>query len=59
MSLKFQEELGPLSKDQIKKMNSLKSELWKILDDEELYYHKRCRETWLLKADNNTNFFIR
>jgi hypothetical protein len=45
MNLKMMEELGPLTEDQIKLRNSLKAELWKILDHEELYWHKRCHET--------------
>jgi hypothetical protein len=33
--------------------------LFTILDEEELYWFKRCNETWLLKGDNNTEFFHR
>jgi hypothetical protein len=36
----------------------LKTELLQILDEEELFWFKRCHETWLLKGDGNTEFFI-
>jgi hypothetical protein len=35
----------------------MKTELLQILDEEELYWFKRCQENWLLKGDNNTDFF--
>jgi hypothetical protein len=57
MVLENLEEVAPLTEEQVKLRNALKTELWKILDDEEMYWHKRCLETWLLKGDNNTNFF--
>jgi hypothetical protein len=44
---------------QIRRKNELKAELIKILDNEELYWYKRCHENWLLKGDNNTEFFHR
>jgi hypothetical protein len=43
----------------IRLRNSLRAELMKILDDEELYWYKRCHEIWLLKGENNTEFFHR
>jgi hypothetical protein len=32
----------------------IQAELLKILEEEELYWHKRSNENWLLKGDNNT-----
>jgi DNA-binding transcriptional MerR regulator len=34
-------------------------QLMQILDEEELFWFKRCHETWLLKGDGNTEFFHR
>ena len=53
------EETNPLSEFQLKKRCDLQVELLKILEDEELYWFKRSHETWLLKGDNNTEFFNR
>jgi hypothetical protein len=53
------EEVNPLTGDQIRMRNTLREELLKINDEEESYWHKRCHETWLLKEDNNTEFFYR
>jgi hypothetical protein len=53
------DDVRTLSSDQIRKGGILKAELLKILDEEELYWFKRCHETWLLKVDNNTDFFHR
>jgi hypothetical protein len=52
------EELGDLSCDQMRLRAQLKTELLQILDEEELFWFKRCHETWLLKGDGNTEFFI-
>jgi hypothetical protein len=30
----------------------------KMLEDEELYWHKRSHEKWLHEGDNNTKFSI-
>jgi hypothetical protein len=57
MPLEEMEEINPVNMDQIRRRNELKAELMKILDNEELYWYKRCHETWLLKGDNNTQFF--
>jgi hypothetical protein len=51
------EEINMLDGDQIRKKSLLMSELLKML--EELYWFKRCYENWLLKGDNNTEFFHR
>jgi hypothetical protein len=31
--------------------------LLKLAEEEELYWHKRSNENWLLQGDNNTYFF--
>jgi CelD/BcsL family acetyltransferase involved in cellulose biosynthesis len=53
------EESGPLNFDQIKHRIDLKVELLHILDEEELFWFKKCHEAWLFKGDNNTEFFHR
>jgi hypothetical protein len=53
------EEYGPLNLSQIEKKVGLTSELLHVLEDEELYWYKRNHENWLLKGDNNTEYFHR
>jgi hypothetical protein len=57
MELEKKEECSPLTVEQAKERLDLKIELLQILDEEELYWLKRCYETCLLKGDNNTKFF--
>jgi hypothetical protein len=57
--LEEMEESSPLQDDMIRCRMQVKLELFTILDEEELYWFKRCNETWLLKGDNNTEFFHR
>jgi hypothetical protein len=59
MHLEILEESSNLTSDQIGLRNSLRAELLKILDEEEIYWYKRSHENWLLKVDNNTTFFHR
>jgi hypothetical protein len=35
----------------------IQAELSRLLEEEELYSHKRSNENWLLKGDNNTDYF--
>jgi hypothetical protein len=51
------EENGTLSEEQSKRKIEMKTELFDILENEELYWYRRSHETWLLKEDNNTGFF--
>jgi exonuclease III len=53
------EEVNTLSHAQQRGKVELKSELLHILEEEELYWFKRSRENWLLKGDNNTEYFHR
>jgi hypothetical protein len=54
MELEGMEEKCTLNMDKISARINLKVELLNILDEEELFWYKRCHETWLLKGDNNT-----
>jgi hypothetical protein len=55
--LEIIEENGSLSDDQIKSRIDLKVELFLILEEEELYWYKRSHANWLLKGDNNNEYF--
>jgi hypothetical protein len=59
MHLEILEESSNVISDQIGIRNSLRAELLKFLDEEEIYWYKRSHENWLLKGDNNTAFFHR
>jgi hypothetical protein len=37
----------------------LLTELHRLLDEEELFWYRRCHETWPLKGDNKTKCFYR
>jgi hypothetical protein len=56
--LEFLEENSDLSHDQLKRKSEIQSLLFKMYADEEMYWFQRSNETWLLKGDNNTAFFI-
>jgi hypothetical protein len=57
-TLELLEEQGALSEIQVKRKIELIVEFFHLMEEEELYWFKRCHETWLLKGDNNTAFFI-
>jgi hypothetical protein len=57
--LELMKESCCLNEDQITLRIGMKIELLQILDEEELYWFKRCHENWLLKGDNNTKNFHR
>jgi hypothetical protein len=59
MRFEEMEEAGPISTEQISEKIDIKIELMNILDEEEVYWFRRCQENWLLKGDNNTEFFHR
>jgi hypothetical protein len=47
-----------LSYEQTKRKVELGTLIMKMLEDEELYWHKRSHEKWLHEGDNNTKFSI-
>jgi hypothetical protein len=51
------EETMNLSFDQAKRKSKIQEEPMIIYENEEAFWSQRSREQWLLKADNNTNFF--
>jgi hypothetical protein len=55
--LEKKEEEGMLSSVLLDRKTFIQSEMMKILEEEELYWHKRSNENWLLKGDNNTSYF--
>jgi hypothetical protein len=57
MQLEIMEEINTLIEQQVRKRMLLNAELMKILDEEEAYWFKRGHESFLLKGDNNTDFF--
>lgn len=57
--LEKEEEKGPLTYAKLNARVHMISELMKILEEEELYWHKRTSETWLHKGDNNIEYFHR
>jgi hypothetical protein len=59
LDLEILEEKGALDDDQHRKKVEMTIELHQILENEQLYWYKRSHETWLLKGDNNIEFFHR
>jgi hypothetical protein len=53
------EETMILSFDQSKRKSKIQEELMLIYENEEAFWSQRSREQWLLKGDNNTEFFHR
>ena len=51
------EENGPLDPETYEKRTILCVELYEILAEEELFWLQHSNERWLLKGDNNTDFF--
>ena len=51
------EELSCLSTKNLDKKTFIQTELQKIQEEEEEYWHKRSNLNWLLKGDNNTDYF--
>lgn len=51
------EEIQNLTAEQLARRGQLQSGLATLLEEKEEYWHKRSNETWLLKGDNNTEFF--
>jgi hypothetical protein len=51
------EETMFLSFDQAKRKSKIQEELMILYENEEAFWSQRSREQWLLKGDNNTEFF--
>ena len=54
-----QQEEGVLTLSNTQRKVEIKCTLLKMLEEEELYLFKRSHGNWLLKGDNNTEFFHR
>lgn len=59
MKLVELDEPNPLPSHLLERKTFIQTEILKILEEEELYWHKRSSSDWILKGDNNTNFFHR
>jgi hypothetical protein len=57
--LEKEEEVRSLDADKLNRKTFIQSELLRLLEEEESYWHKRSNNMWLLKGDNNTAFFHR
>ena len=55
---KFEED-NPLPAHLLEKKTFILSETNRLLEEEELYWHKRSNNRWLLEGDLNTEFFHR
>jgi mannosylglycoprotein endo-beta-mannosidase len=55
--LKQTEEEILLTLDQMQRKVSIEATLLSMMEEEELYSHKRAHGEWLHKGDNNTKFF--
>jgi hypothetical protein len=43
----------------LEKKTFIQTELLRVLEEEELYWHKSSNQNWLLQGDNNTEHFHR
>lgn len=59
LELEKMEETNTLPSSLLARKTFIQTELLKIQEDEEMYWHKRSNSEWLLRGDNNTNFFHR
>jgi hypothetical protein len=57
LEIEKMEELNSLSAPLLERKTFIQSELHRILEGQEEYWHKRLNLNWLLKGDNNTDFF--
>jgi hypothetical protein len=53
------EEEENLTVIMLRRKNFIQTELWRVLEEEEIYWHKRSNHNWLLQGDNNTEYFHR
>lgn len=59
LSLELLEESQDLDLDQFQRKMEVQKRILEILGEEELYWCRRAHSTWLLKGDNNSDFFHR
>jgi hypothetical protein len=57
MSLEKKEEEGSLPIPLLERKTFIQRELLEVLEEEEMYWHKRSNPNWLLQGDKNTEFF--
>jgi hypothetical protein len=55
--LEQKEEENILSPELLDRKTFIQTELMRLLEEEELYWHKRSNTEWLLRGDNNTDYF--
>jgi hypothetical protein len=53
------EEESTLDVVKLERKTFIQTELLRLMEEEESYWHKRANSTWLLKADCNTTFSIK
>ena len=53
------EEDGPLPSHLLEKKTFIQTEMLRLCEEEEAYWHKRSNMNWLLKGDLNTDYFHR
>jgi hypothetical protein len=57
--LEKEEENSPLPAHLLNRKTFIQTTLLRMLEEEELYWHKRSNLNWLLQGGNNTEFFHR
>ena len=57
--LERMEEDQILPSDALERKTFIQKEMMRLLEEEELYWHKRSNLRWLLEGDNNSEFFHR
>ena len=55
---KIEEEVS-LDAEKLDRKTFIQTELLRLMEEEESYWHKRANSMWLLKGDSNTAFFYR
>ena len=55
--LERMEEDQILPSDALERKTFIQKEMMRLLEEEELYWHKRSNLRWLLEGDNNSEFF--
>lgn len=54
--LENMEETSPLPRSLLSRKMFIQTEMLKILEEKELYWHKRSNSECILRGDNNTSF---